>query len=75
MALREDKSRVRDDPARENLAVLRHIGLNRLKNDDTKLGIQYKRLPAGVGRKLLGSAACRTAQPAQETPCISYHEN
>jgi len=47
MAFREDDSRVRDDRARENLAVLRHIALNRLKNDDTKLGIQNKRLRAG----------------------------
>ena len=47
MAFREDESRVRDDLARENLAVLRHIALNRLKNDDTKLGIQNKRLRAG----------------------------
>ena len=47
MAFREDESRVRDGRARENLAVLRHIALNRLKNDNTKLGIQNKRLRAG----------------------------
>ena len=33
--------------ARENLAVLRHLALSRLKNDDIKLGIQNKRLRAG----------------------------
>jgi predicted transposase YbfD/YdcC len=47
VAFREDESRVRDDNARENLAVLRHLALNRLKNDDTKLGIANKRLRAG----------------------------
>jgi predicted transposase YbfD/YdcC len=47
VAFREDESRVRDENARENLAVLRHFALNRLKNDDTKLGIANKRLRAG----------------------------
>jgi predicted transposase YbfD/YdcC len=53
MAFREDESRVRDERARENLAVLRHIAMNRLKNDDTKLGIQNKRLRAGWDEKYL----------------------
>lgn len=53
MAFREDESRVRDDIARENLAVLRHIALNRLKNDNTKLGIQNKRLRAGWDERYL----------------------
>ena len=47
VAFREDESRVRDDNARENLAVLRHLALNRLKNDKTKLGMANKRLRAG----------------------------
>lgn len=47
VSFREDECRVRDPVARENLAVLRHIALSRLKNDDTKLGIQNKRLRAG----------------------------
>ena len=47
ISFREDECRVRDPVARENLAVLRHIALSRLKNDDTKLGIQNKRLRAG----------------------------
>ena len=39
---------MRDPVARENLAVLRHIALSRLKQDrHTKLGIQNKRLKAG----------------------------
>ncbi|NEX23396.1 ISAs1 family transposase [Thiorhodococcus mannitoliphagus] len=46
ISFREDECRVRDPVARENLAVLRHLALSRLKNDDTKLGIQNKRLKA-----------------------------
>jgi predicted transposase YbfD/YdcC len=47
VAFREDDSRVRNPAARENLAVLRHIALTRLKQDrHTKLGIQNKRLRA-----------------------------
>lgn len=47
ISFREDECRVRDPVARENLAVLRHLALSRLKNDGTKLGIQNKRLKAG----------------------------
>jgi len=47
VAFREDDCRVREPAARENLAVLRHIALTRLKNDNTKLGIKNKRLKAG----------------------------
>jgi predicted transposase YbfD/YdcC len=48
IAFREDESRVRKDYAPENLAVLRHIALNLLKNEKTaKGGIHAKRLQAG----------------------------
>jgi predicted transposase YbfD/YdcC len=48
IAFREDDSRVRSGPAPENLAILRHIALNRLQQDkSTKLGIQNNRLKAG----------------------------
>ena len=47
ISFREDECRVRHPVARENLAVLRHIALSRLKNDDTKIGIHNKRLQAG----------------------------
>ena len=48
IAFREDESRVRKDNAPQNFAVLRHIALNRLKQDKTaKCGIKSKRLLAG----------------------------
>ena len=48
VAFREDESRLRDPRARENFAVLRHIALTRLKNDQReKMGIKNKRLKAG----------------------------
>ncbi len=47
IAFREDESRVRKDHAPENLAILRHIALNLLKQDRSKkLGIKNKRLSA-----------------------------
>ncbi|QVL47828.1 MAG: ISAs1 family transposase [Thiocapsa sp.] len=53
VAMREDDCRVRETQARENLAVLRHIALSRLKNDSTKLGIRNKRLKAGWDERYL----------------------
>ncbi len=48
IAFREDESRVRKDHAPENLAVLRHIALNLLKQDKTAhVGMHAKRLKAG----------------------------
>jgi predicted transposase YbfD/YdcC len=47
VALNEDHSRVRKDQAPENLAVLRHIALNLLKQEKTaKGGIRAKQLQA-----------------------------
>jgi predicted transposase YbfD/YdcC len=47
IAFREDESRVRKDHAPENLAILRHIALNLLKQDTSKkVGIKNKRLVA-----------------------------
>lgn len=48
IAFREDESRVRKDHGPENLAVLRHIALNLLKQEKTaQMGIHAKRLKAG----------------------------
>jgi predicted transposase YbfD/YdcC len=48
IAFREDESRVRKDHGPENLAVLRHIALNLLKQERTAhMGIHAKRLRAG----------------------------
>jgi hypothetical protein len=48
VALNEDHSRVRKDQAPENLAILRHIALNLLKQEKTaKGGIHAKQLQAG----------------------------
>jgi len=48
VALNEDHSRVRKDHAPENLAVIRHIALNLLKQEKTaKGGIHAKQLQAG----------------------------
>ena len=48
VAFNEDKSRIRKGYASENLAVIRHIGLNLLRNEKTKkVGIKAKRKVAG----------------------------
>ncbi len=46
IGFREDESRIRTGHAPENMAVLRHIALNLLRNDDTPLGMKNKRLKA-----------------------------
>lgn len=48
IGFREDESRIRKDQSPENVATLRHIAMNLLKQEKTtKVGIKSKRLKAG----------------------------
>jgi predicted transposase YbfD/YdcC len=59
IAFREDDNRVRKDHAPQNLAVLRHIALNLLKQDTSlKVGIKAKRLRAGWDQAYLLQVLC-----------------
>jgi predicted transposase YbfD/YdcC len=54
MAFREDESRVRKDHSPQNLAILRHIALNLLKQETSlKVGVKAKRLRAGWDEQYL----------------------
>jgi len=54
IAFREDESRVRTGHADENLAILRHISLNLLRQEKSSLvGIHAKRLKAGWDNRYL----------------------
>lgn len=49
VAMNEDHSRIRKDQAPENLAVLRHVAINLLKQEKTaKVGIHAKQLQAAL---------------------------
>jgi predicted transposase YbfD/YdcC len=54
IAFREDECRVRKDHSAQNLAILRHIALNLLKQEKTaRIGIKNKRLRAGWDEQYL----------------------
>jgi hypothetical protein len=54
-AFREDDSRLRKGHGPENFAVLRHIALNLLKREQSKLGVKAKRLKAGWDNAFLSN--------------------
>ena len=59
VALREDDCRVRKGNAPENLALLRHIAINAVKQEKTKkLGVKNKRLKAGWDENYLAKIMC-----------------
>lgn len=49
----EDKSRIRKDNSPQNMAVLRHLALNLLKNDTSKGSLRQKRFRAGLDEDFL----------------------
>lgn len=54
IAFREDESRIRKGYGAQNFAILRHIALNALKQENTaKVGIKNKRLKAGWDERYL----------------------
>lgn len=59
IAFREDDSRIRKDHAPQNMAVIRHISLNLLKQDrSSKVGIATKRHRAGWDNDYLETIVC-----------------
>ncbi|MEA1052249.1 ISAs1 family transposase [Lamprobacter modestohalophilus] len=67
ISFREDECRVRQPVARENLAVLRHLALSRLKNDDTKVGLKNKRLKAACNEDYLAKLLFEWPENKEET--------
>lgn len=59
IAFREDESRIRKDHAPQNMAVLRHMALNLLKQETTtKVGLAAKRKMAGWDNAYLLKVLC-----------------
>jgi predicted transposase YbfD/YdcC len=68
MTFREDECRVRQPTARENLAVLRHIALSRLKQDDAKFSLRNKRNTAGWDHCYLAKLLLETPHSSLSKP-------
>ena len=59
IAFREDDSRIRNNHAPQNMAVLRHLALNLLKQETSaKVGIANKRKMAGWDNEYLLKVVC-----------------
>ena len=67
MTFREDECRVRQPAAREDLAVLRHIALSRLKQDDAKFSLRNKRNTAGWDDRYLAKLLFEAPKPPTST--------
>lgn len=62
IAFREDESRIRKNHAPQNMAVIRHIALNLLKQENTvKVGIAAKRKMAGWNNDYLLKVLCSSS--------------
>jgi predicted transposase YbfD/YdcC len=53
VTFREDDSRIRKGDSPQNMAVLRHLALNILKQDDSKASLKQKRFRAGLDENFL----------------------
>ena len=74
VAFREDDSRVREPAARENLAVLRHIALTRLKKRQDQTWHQEQTPESGLGRALPRQVAIRVTRFHRENNTIRFPE-
>jgi predicted transposase YbfD/YdcC len=74
VVLREDESRIRKDHSAENMAVMRHIVINLLKQEKTlKVGTQAKRLRAACDNDYLGKVIRLDVGNAQKTTVKVQH--